>query len=154
MNNHLSIGWRSKNIIYLHHIKRWFIRFSRRINSNSPTWCLWWDTITFILLKDIRNQVELKEWWQVLRRKMTGHYNYYGISGNMQGISKFHHNCTVLAYKWINRRSQKKSYNLEQFYCFIKYNPLPKPKIYHSMYALSSWGCIFGEPNAGNPLVC
>ena len=89
-------------------------------------------------LKDIRNQVELKEWWQVLRRKMTGHYNYYGISGNMQGISKFQHNCTVLAYKWINRRSQKKSYNLEQFYCFIKYNPLPKPKIYHSMYALSS----------------
>ena len=44
-----------------------------------------------------------------------------------------------LAHKWINRRSQKKSYNWQQFLKFVKYNPLPLPKIYHLTYTLSSY---------------
>jgi len=90
-------------------------------------------------LKGIRNLVELKEWWKKLQRKMTGHYIYYGISGNIRGLQRFHRAAFWLAYKWINRRSQKKSYNMERFCRFLKYNPLPKPKIYHLTYALSSY---------------
>lgn len=90
-------------------------------------------------LKKIRNMVELKEWWQVLGRKLIGHYNYYGISGNMPALNNYYFNCSKLAFKWINRRSQKRSYNLKQYFRFMKYNPLPKPKIYHSMYTLSSY---------------
>ena len=90
-------------------------------------------------LKKVRNLVELKEWWKVLRLKMFGHYRYYGISGNMRTLSEFNFLTTKLAYKWINRRSQKKSFNYEQYTRFMKYNPLPKPKIYHlANYALSS----------------
>ncbi|MBU4312180.1 MAG: hypothetical protein KJ706_05645 [Candidatus Omnitrophica bacterium] len=81
--------------------------------------------------KGVRNLVELKQWWQVLGRKLIGHYNYYGISGNMPQIRKFYQRILSLVYKWINRRSQKKSYNWEQFCRFLKYNPLPRPKIYH-----------------------
>jgi len=100
-------------------------------------------------LKGVRNLVRLEEWWQVLRQKLIGHYNYYGISGNMVGIRKFYKKCITLAYKWINRRSQKRSYRWEQYCRFLKYNPLPEPKIYHLTYTLSSlWGCILGEPNA------
>lgn len=89
-------------------------------------------------LKNVRNLVELKEWWQVLNQKLIGHYNYYGISGNRPEIRKFYNRCVSLAFKWINRRSQKRSYSWEQFCRFLKYNPLPEPKIYHLTYTLFS----------------
>ncbi|WP_264722807.1 MULTISPECIES: hypothetical protein [unclassified Wolbachia] len=38
-------------------------------------------------------------------------------------------------YKWINRRSQKKSMTWEQFVHYVEVNPLPKPKIHFSLYA-------------------
>lgn len=90
-----------------------------------------------IWLKSVRNLVELREWWRILKRKMIGHYNYYGVSGNMTQIRKFYQRILSLVYKWINRRSQKKGYNWEQFCRFLKYNPLPRPKIYHLTYTLS-----------------
>ena len=92
-----------------------------------------------IWLKSVRNVMKLQDWWEVLARKTIGHYNYYGISGNMPQLRKFHKRTLTLAHKWINRRSQKRSYNWCQFNRFLKYNPLPVPKIYHSMYTLSSF---------------
>ena len=89
-------------------------------------------------LKDIRNLVEMKEWWEILKLKLLSHYNYYGISGNMPELKAFYKRAIRLTFKWINRRSQKKSYNWSQFQRFLKYNPLPKPKIYHLTYTLSS----------------
>ena len=88
-------------------------------------------------LKGIRNQAVLAEWWKVLRSKMTGYYRYYGISGNGRGISDYNREVRKLVYKWINRRSQKESYTLERFRRFLKYNPLPEPRIYHLTYMLS-----------------
>jgi len=88
-------------------------------------------------LKDVRNQVELKEWWEVLKLKLIGHFRYYGISGNMRKIRAFYKRTIRLAFKWINRRSQKRSYNWEQFQRFLRFNPLPVPKIYHLTYTLS-----------------
>ncbi len=82
-------------------------------------------------LKDVRNHMKLKKWWGVLKRKLTGHYLYYGIRRNFKWIMKFYRLAVKYAYKWINRRSQKKSYNHWQYCRFVEYNPLPKPKIYH-----------------------
>jgi len=90
-------------------------------------------------LKRVRNQVTLVEWWKVFRLKLVGHYRYYGISGNMQALRKFFRETSALAYKWINRRSQKKSFTFAQYCKFKKYNPLPEPKIYHLTYTLSSY---------------
>ena len=90
-------------------------------------------------LKNTRNLVKLEEWWEGLRVKLLGHYRYYGISGNTRELRKFSIQTSKLAYKWINRRSQKKSYNYKQYCDFKKFNPLPKPKIYHLTYVLSSY---------------
>ncbi|MEW6687272.1 MAG: group II intron reverse transcriptase/maturase [Candidatus Edwardsbacteria bacterium] len=81
--------------------------------------------------KNIRNLMKLKEWWEILRMKLYGHYHYYGISGNRQSIEVFYTKTVGLTYKWINRRSQKKSFNITQFKEYMKQNPLPEPKIYH-----------------------
>ncbi|PXF60855.1 MAG: hypothetical protein C4B59_07680 [Candidatus Methanogaster sp.] len=64
-----------------------------------------------IWLKRIRNLVQLKEWWKVLELKLLGHYRYYGMSGNIRSLQNFYHHVVRLAFKWINRRSQRKSYN-------------------------------------------
>jgi RNA-directed DNA polymerase len=87
-------------------------------------------------LKGVRNRMKLELWWPLLVQKLIGHYQYYGISGNIQGLQRFYYHTEKLAFKWINRRSQKKSYNWSQFNRFLSFNSLPKPKIYHS-YALS-----------------
>jgi hypothetical protein len=48
---------------------------------------------------------------RALRQKLLGHYLYHGMSGNTRGIKSYYYHTVRLAFKWINRRSQKKSYN-------------------------------------------
>ena len=91
-----------------------------------------------VWLKSVRNQLPLQEWWQVLGHKLLGHYHYYGVSGNIRRLRAYRTQTIRLAYKWVNRRSQKRSYNWKQFNNWLKYNPLPEPKIYHRIYTLSS----------------
>jgi group II intron reverse transcriptase/maturase len=91
-----------------------------------------------IWLKNIRNAVKLEQWWSVLVMKLIGHYRYYGVSGNSYCIRAFYSQTVKLVFKWINRRSQKKSYSWTQFNRVLQFNPLPKPKIYYQIYTLSS----------------
>lgn len=88
-------------------------------------------------LKSVRNAVKLREWWSVLRAKLLGHYRYYGISGNLSRIRRYYFRVLVLVYKWINRRSQRRSYNREGFAHYLEYYPLPKPRIYRNLYTLA-----------------
>ncbi len=88
-------------------------------------------------LKSVRNAVKLKEWWAVLRVKLLGHYRYYGLSGNFKGIERYYLRVLALVYKWINRRSQKRSYTRKGFAHYLGYYPIPKPRIYRNLYTLS-----------------
>ena len=87
-------------------------------------------------LKSIRNAIKIKYWWKILCAKLRGHFQYYGVSGNYRGIQRYYYLTIRLVFKWINRRSQKKSFNWEQFNNYLQKYPLPKPKIYHNMYTL------------------
>jgi len=101
-------------------------------------------------LKKIRNTVKVEEWIKIVRMKLIGHYNYYGVSGNYKWMRRYYNQTIRMIYKWINRRSQKKSYNWEKFNRFITYQKLPLPKIYHNLYTLSSHkGSIIEEPYVG-----
>ncbi len=88
-------------------------------------------------LKSIRNLVKTKEWWKVLRTKLQGHYQYYGVSGNMPSITKFFTITVRLVHKWLNRRSQKKRMSWSKLNDYLSCYPLPKPSIKHSIYTLS-----------------
>ena len=88
-------------------------------------------------LKSVRNAVKLREWWAILRVKLLGHYRYYGISGNLMGIKRYYLRVLALVYKWINRRSQRRSYNRKGFAHYLEYYPLPKPRIYRNLYTLA-----------------
>ena len=71
----------------------------------------------------------LKEIMETVKKKLTGHYNYYGITDNAKMINRYLDCITGLLYKWLNRRSQKKSYTTKQFNQMIKVMNLPKPVI-------------------------
>ena len=76
----------------------------------------------------------LEELWEMLTTKLRGHYNYYGFSGNFEGLQRFYWSIFRLAFKWLNRRSQKKSFTQEEYAKWVTCNPLPKPKITYAIY--------------------
>ncbi|MCP5052448.1 MAG: group II intron reverse transcriptase/maturase [bacterium] len=87
-----------------------------------------------VWLKENRNRIPLKDIWRRISQMLTGHFSYYGVSGNYTRIKQFHYLVERLIFKWLNRRSQKKSFNWEQFSVYERRFPLPKPKVYHKFY--------------------
>ena len=85
-------------------------------------------------LKAIRNQVKTKEWWKILIAKLRGHFQYYGVSENYEGIARFYKFTIRMVRKWMNRRSQKRKMSWDRFIEYFEHYPLPKPKIVHSFY--------------------
>jgi group II intron reverse transcriptase/maturase len=89
-------------------------------------------------LKAQRNMLKLGEIWKAVAAKLRGHYQYYGISGNYRGIYRYSQRVIRMLFKWLNRRSQRKSFNWEQFAQYLKKYPLPKPHITFRLYELAA----------------
>ena len=85
-------------------------------------------------LKAIRNQVKTKEWWKILKAKLRGHFQYYGVSENYDGIMRFYKFTIRMVRKWLNRRSQKRKMSWDKYNNYLDHYPLPKPRIVHSFY--------------------
>ena len=85
-------------------------------------------------LKAIRSKVKIKDIWGTLSAKLRGHYNYYGISSNSKSIQNYYYRTVLMTFKWMNRRSQKKSFNWEKFNKYLKRYPLPQPALVYNMY--------------------
>jgi group II intron reverse transcriptase/maturase len=66
--------------------------------------------------------------------KLRGHYAYYGVTDNYRGIARFHREVTKLLYKWLNRRSQRRSYTWAEFEGLLKLFPLPIPRVRVHLY--------------------
>ncbi|MHC4124713.1 MAG: group II intron reverse transcriptase/maturase [Planctomycetota bacterium] len=88
-------------------------------------------------LKSIRNYKKAKEWWPTLEAKLRGHYQYYGVSGNMRALKRFYGMTLRLVRKWLNRRSQRKTFSWAGFNAYLKHYPLPMPRITCNLYTLS-----------------
>lgn len=71
-----------------------------------------------------------------LQRSLRGYYNYYCITDNTSHVSNFRDKVRKLFYKWMNRRSQKKSFNYKKLDLFLKRYPLPIPKVKVNIYEL------------------
>ena len=72
---------------------------------------------------------------KIISARLRGHYQYYGVTDNTAAIGSFYFLTTEMLYKWLNRRSQKKSYTKTAFYNgVLKTYELPKPKIYVSLF--------------------
>jgi RNA-directed DNA polymerase len=82
----------------------------------------------------IRSRYPLRYIWGVFCAKLRGHIHYYGVSFNSGALQAFRKKATRILLKWLNRRSQRRSFNWEQFTLFIEANPLPRPVVHHRLY--------------------
>jgi RNA-directed DNA polymerase len=64
-----------------------------------------------------------------LRQKLQGHWNYYGVSGNYEMLSKYYQQVIRIVYKWMNRRSQRRSCNWQGYIEMLTYYNIPRPQI-------------------------
>lgn len=91
----------------------------------------------------------LKEWLRInrhrpvpeimatMRRKLQGHYNYYGITDNSRALERFEQCAEELLFKWLNRRSQRRSFKWDKFEKLLRKYPLPRPRICVRIYDLN-----------------
>ena len=78
--------------------------------------------------------VRVSDLIRAVNLKLRGHFQYYGISDNFAMISTFKELTQRALFKWLNRRSQKKSYTWVGFNELLRALPLEEPKIYHRFY--------------------
>ena len=64
-----------------------------------------------------------------LKKKLQGHYNYYAIRGNSRAVWSYYGQVVEQSFKWLNRRSHRKSYTWEKFRQVLVYFSVPKPRI-------------------------
>ena len=88
-----------------------------------------------VWIKENRN-LPLANIMTTVKRKLIGHYNYYGITDNTNSMKIYLQEIKKLLFKWLNRRSQRKSYTIEKFIQLLEIINLPKPKIKVSIYAI------------------
>lgn len=84
--------------------------------------------------RQVRNKYRLKQIWEAFCSKLAGHIRYFGVSFNIKAVETFVLQAVKILFKWLNRRSQRKSFNWEQFSLFMGRCPLPAIKIYHSLF--------------------
>lgn len=64
-----------------------------------------------------------------LCRRLEGHMNYFGVSGNTESLSSLVYWAARSWRKWLNRRSQRARMNWERFNSVLRRFPLPRPTI-------------------------
>ncbi len=72
--------------------------------------------------------------WLKFCRKLEGHIAYFGVTNNYEAVAQFLYQARRIFFKWMNRRSQRRSLNWEKFSQFERQYPKPRVKIYHNLY--------------------
>ncbi len=81
---------------------------------------------------------KLNELIPELNAKLRGHYNYYGLTFNSNGINRYFEQVKRSLHKWLNRRGGKPVWSWTRFVKLInEWQPLFKPKIYHSFQTVN-----------------
>jgi len=108
----------SKDLEGKDHLKR---RTSRKKLHSSlkrlTAWC-----------RENRN-LKLRVLFNRLNVKLRGYYNYYGVNCNLAGLKEFFFQAMRILYKWLNRRSQRRSYNWAGFRELLKHFVVERPRI-------------------------
>jgi RNA-directed DNA polymerase len=65
-----------------------------------------------------------------VRQHLQGHYQYYGVSGNSRSLHLYQWQVQKLLHKWLNRRSQRRSFTWKQFSTWLM-TWYPKARIVH-----------------------
>jgi hypothetical protein len=78
--------------------------------------------------KDNRHR-KIPELFNALNAKLRGYYNYFGVYGNLSSLNTFYLYAVRSLWKFLNRRSQRKSYNWLGFNQLMEQFDIAKPLI-------------------------
>jgi len=67
--------------------------------------------------------------FRTLRAKLRGYWNYYGVIGNSASLHSFFYLTKRILFKWLNRRSQRRSYTWAGFADLLRFFQVPFPRI-------------------------
>lgn len=81
---------------------------------------------------------EVKEQHAALTRRIAGHFNYFGVNGNLPALRHVTRACGAVWYKWLNRRSQRSRLNWTKFGALLRSFPLPKAQIRVQLWKAAS----------------
>jgi group II intron reverse transcriptase/maturase len=100
------------------HLKRRTSRKKLRASLKHFTvWC-----------RENRN-LRLHVMFRQLNAKLRGYYNYYGVIGNYASLNQFFTQAMRILYKWLNRRSQRRSYTWQTFAELLEHFAVEQPRI-------------------------
>ena len=74
-----------------------------------------------------------------VRQHVQGHIQYYGVSGNIRSLGLYVYLASGLLFKWLNRRSQRRSISWERFGPLLRSGLLPRARIIHNLYPKPLW---------------
>jgi RNA-directed DNA polymerase len=93
-------------------------------------------------IKQSRNKMKHSALWEMAKVKIQGHYNYFGFWMNRRKLLHFYRSAVKSLFKWLNRRSQMRSYGWPGFLERLKQMPLGRPS---SPTELKNLGRSFGH---------
>jgi hypothetical protein len=71
----------------------------------------------------------VKEQHAALTRRIEGHFNYFGVNGNLRSLEVFRRQAVRAWRKWLSRRGQRKPLSWKRFQDLLRRLPLPRPRI-------------------------
>ena len=97
-------------------------------------------------VKAHRNKLPGTKLWRIAASKVRGHLNYFGVVFNTVNVNNFHFGCLKSLFKWLNRRSQKASFDYEAFKKKLSYLKFPLPPPGHLLKDITSVSCLSVKP--------
>lgn len=94
-------------------------------------------------IKDNRH-LPLRDVIQHINQVLEGYFAYYAVSCNLLWVCKFRYNIIKMLYKWLNRRSQRRSYTWPGFVNMLNDIPILRAKVRVDIY-----GYIFNRKAKG-----
>jgi hypothetical protein len=70
-----------------------------------------------------------KDLFRELNTKLRGYDNYYGVNGNAASLREFFTGARRLLFRWLNRRSQRRSYTWAGFRTLLHHFRVERPRI-------------------------
>ena len=73
-------------------------------------------------------RLTIPEQHAALAQRLRGHYNYFGVNGNVDNLVRLHAHAKRAWFKWLCRRSQRSRLNWKRFEDLLRDFPLPPPR--------------------------
>ena len=85
-------------------------------------------------IRQVKDQDSLHGIWRRFCAGVEGYIQYYGVSHSLRCVNTFIFRATQIVFKWLNRRSQRRSYSWDQFQQFLRQFPLPRVRVVHPLF--------------------